>query len=214
MTRVITHLDQFIELAKSVHLPARDSYIIRERLIVEMESHSKLITPKDTPAVPKGVPMAVVVAIAALGVGGVVFTADASVPGTLLYPMKISVNEKVQAMLLTRNATEKVSFAASLIHRRLSEGEKLAEDGVLTSDVAVRLNRDVQEILAGIKPSLREIESKGDARVALQAHDAIDTVIRAHGHILGTLARAGKISTESANAIGATSAVQAVGFKK
>lgn len=77
--------------------------------------------------------------IAATG-GGIALTAESSVPGDLLYPVKIHVNESVRGGLaFSSEADAKVEADRS--ERRLEEAEKLAVEGKLNAEQRAKLQQ-------------------------------------------------------------------------
>lgn len=69
---------------------------------------------------------------------GISYAAEQALPGDLLYPVKVEVNERVVAGLI-RDPEEQVRWLARRAERRLEEAEKLAEDAKLTEETEARI---------------------------------------------------------------------------
>lgn len=63
--------------------------------------------------------------------------AERAVPGDVLYPIKVSINEEVRSTL-TFDATEKIEWETERLERRISEVRLLAEEGKLTEETEAR----------------------------------------------------------------------------
>src|SRR5262245_60533234 len=70
-------------------------------------------------------PMPIFLALALLFTGGVSFAAEKTVPGDLLYPVKVGVNEEVRGWVALSDHA-KASWDARVASRRLEEAEELA----------------------------------------------------------------------------------------
>ncbi len=90
-----------------------------------------------------------IVAIAGTGIS---YAAEQSVPGDLLYPVKVEVNERVVASFI-RDPEEQVRWLARRAERRLEEAERLVENSALTDD------REVQ-IAAAFAAHAKEIDDR------------------------------------------------------
>ena len=64
------------------------------------------------------------------GGGGVSYAAEGAVPGDVLYPIKVSVNEEARD-LVTFSPEAKADWESRLVERRLEEAEKLVEGDAL-----------------------------------------------------------------------------------
>ncbi len=69
---------------------------------------------------------------------GISYAAEQALPGDLLYPVKVEVNERMVAGLI-RDPEEQVRWLARRAERRLEEAEKLAEDAKLTEETEARI---------------------------------------------------------------------------
>ncbi len=70
-----------------------------------------------------------------VGTGGTSFAAQGAVPGDLLYPVKVHVNETVRSAFAV-SANAEAELQAQLLGERLEEAQKLAARGELEGEVA------------------------------------------------------------------------------
>lgn len=89
------------------------------------------------------VALGLVVMLVASG-SGVALAAEGTVPGDLLYPIKVSVNEEVRATL-SRTDEARGAWEAQRAERRLEEAATLAARGKLSSDTKVQLAQKFEE---------------------------------------------------------------------
>lgn len=122
--------------------------------------------------------------------GGTSYAAADALPGDLLYPFKIHVNEGIaQALAISQEA--KANQNAELAVRRLEEAETLASEGRLNSEVRADIEARFEEHAeqfegkaAALIEKDEKIESIADAQSNLEAS------LRAHAAILADLSLA------------------------
>ena len=95
-------------------------------------------------------PIIIIVALL-LGGGGTSFAAQSSLPGDVLYPVKIHVNEAVRSSL-TFSTASKASLETELAEARLKETEELAAEGKMNA--AMHKVAEVRKFLEAKKASL------------------------------------------------------------
>ena len=78
-----------------------------------------------------------------LTAGGTSFAAQNAVPGDVLYPVKIGVNENVKTAV-TFGADAEATLQAQLLKERLEEAETLAKEGKLEGELAVTVRNNIQ----------------------------------------------------------------------
>ncbi len=102
-------------------------------------------------------------AFALILIVGVPALAENTVPGDILYPVKVQVTEEIRSSL-NRGSYEKVVWETTRLERRLSEARQLAEAGLLTPEVeagvvkAVQTHKDAAEQQIA---SLRTTDAEG-----------------------------------------------------
>src|SRR3989344_5335559 len=80
-----------------------------------------------------GIILAILLAISA----GVSYSAESSLPGDVLYPIKTDLNERIQGWLAL-SAKAESEHQANLAIRRLEEAEKLKAEGKLNAELKSR----------------------------------------------------------------------------
>lgn len=126
--------------------------------------------------------------IVAVTGGGVSLAAENSLPGDVLYPIKVSVNEEVRAAL-TISKEKKDEWSAQRAERRLEEAEKLDEEGRLDAEKIARLSEAFDRQTAKIALVEQRIElaqSKKAAEIS-RATEKLDAALTAHSRILAKL---------------------------
>lgn len=89
-------------------------------------------------------------AFALVVIVGVPALAENTIPGDILYPVKVQVTEEIRSSL-NRGSYDKVVWETTRLERRLSEARQLAEAGLLTPEVeadvvkAVKVHKDAAE---------------------------------------------------------------------
>lgn len=93
--------------------------------------------------------------------GGVSLAANNALPGDLLYPVKVSVNEEVHSAFTFSPAAE-MEWEISRSERRLVEAERLEADGRLKSKAAIQLAAQVERHDKTIAELETELQSRGE----------------------------------------------------
>lgn len=75
--------------------------------------------------------------------GGVVFAAEYSLPGDILYPVKTQVTEKVARLLSNRSSETKEKFEINLVKERLLEAEQLDKNKDLNAHNEQKIKKQV-----------------------------------------------------------------------
>lgn len=136
---------QFKKQSEKIKLTAEERFLLREKITTFIEYHplphqsvSETVISLTDPFVVVRVPwrkwrasmglvaLAIIITIPAV--------AEYTVPGDILYPVKISLNEEVRSTL-ARTPYEKVEWESKRIERRISEARVLAKAGLLTPEV-------------------------------------------------------------------------------
>lgn len=111
--------------------------------------------------------------------GGTSYAAEAAIPGDILYPVKIEVNEKVMTALAHKE--EKLAdWSARQAERRLEEANKLAEQGRLNSDNSAHLAGQLKKHLEKTDDLVKKLEEKGNIQAATQINAHLRDLLLAH----------------------------------
>jgi hypothetical protein len=116
---------------------------------------------------------------------GVSSAAENSLPGDLLYSVKVNINEEVVSVL-TADPVERAIWEASRAERRLSEVGSLAQAGLLDVDTATAVAEAFNE-QADKAVTLVAALSKDDPFAAAEVSTEIETALESHEVILGSL---------------------------
>lgn len=99
--------------------------------------------------------------IALSGLFGASFMAESSVPGDILYPVKINVNENMKhAVAFTAESEAKVS--EEIIARRAEEAQKLEAEGKLYAETKSELTAEINAEIMRWKKNQEEIKASGN----------------------------------------------------
>lgn len=126
--------------------------------------------------------MLVIILLLLIG-GGVSVTAENAVPGDMLYPVKVKVNEEVRAQLSV-SAEAKADWEVKRAERRFEEVEKLATDGRLTAEITAEIEERFNAHVAAFDASATEVSTEGNIAGAAEARSGLETALRVHEEIL------------------------------
>ncbi len=146
-------------------------------------------------------PMPVIAAIAALFVsfGGVSYAAESTVPGDLLYPVKIHVNENVSAAFHV-SSESKADFYADLAEERAEEAQKLAAEGRLNAEARAELAKNFSLSLEKAQKRIQEVSAEGDTQAALELSSRLEGQLEGYALALRALSDTGMEADASAEA--------------
>lgn len=136
-------------------------------------------------------PLALALSLAIVVSGaGVSYAAELSVPGDILYPIKVSVNEEVRAAFAT-TPEKRASFAAERAEKRLDEAATLAVSGKLDDtkreDLEARFAKHAAEATAQA-----ETFEETDTSAAVDFAANFETRLAAHEALLNEFDDSGK----------------------
>lgn len=117
--------------------------------------------------------------------GGASVAADQSLPGDVLYPIKISINEEARGWFAISEEA-KAALETKLAERRLEEAEKLAIRGDLNAETRVRLEENFKKHAEKVEARVNKIENTDSAK-ALELASNFDTSLEAHTKILNSI---------------------------
>lgn len=118
--------------------------------------------------------------------GGMTYAAEGSLPGDLLYPVKLHVSEPVR-QYLSFSTESKAQLEAELAKKRLAEAEEMAANGTLDSTVAADLEANFKAHADRAGSYVRELSANGNADAAATISTNLETSLLGHGKILDTL---------------------------
>lgn len=134
----------------------------------------------------KPIPMVIpIVALIMALTGGTAFAAEGSLPGDVLYPVKIHVNERARVALAVSDEAEAVTQTA-LAAERLDEAATLQARGTLTTEVRDRLADRFARHEAKAEQRIATLEAKGNAKAAAAHEATLEEQLRIHAAILAS----------------------------
>lgn len=116
-----------------------------------------------------------------------VSAAQGSLPGDLLYPVKLSINEKVE-MALASDTSAKAALEARLAERRVEEAQTLAAEGRLDAAVAESLAVNF-EAHAENAQNLADASEEAEPGISAQVKTRLSASLAVHGAVLKTLGK-------------------------
>lgn len=123
----------------------------------------------------------IILLIIALAGGGTSFAAQGALPGDILYPVKINVNEEVQGTFAF-SPEAKVAWETEKANRRLGEAATLTSENRLSENARLQLENQLNKNTDRVKVELKEIESNNPEEAADLASN-FEVLLRAHGTI-------------------------------
>lgn len=132
-----------------------------------------------------------------LASAGVSYAAESAIPGDVLYPIKVGVNEEIRAALVV-STRDKADWEAERAERRLAEVETLASQGRLKAANSADLAARFHVHAAGVKRGMAELRAGADADVADDVGARLEGTLQAHKKILAVLRRDAVIASRRA----------------
>lgn len=110
----------------------------------------------------------VVMALTVLFIVGIPLAAEWSVPGDVLYPVKVRITEEVLSQL-SLTPYKKVEFETWRVERRIAEARLLAKEGRLTDEAEASITETIKEHTASAQKELKVLraDDADEAAVAL-----------------------------------------------
>ncbi|OHA88668.1 MAG: hypothetical protein A2741_02215 [Candidatus Zambryskibacteria bacterium RIFCSPHIGHO2_01_FULL_43_27] len=158
------------KVSRSVEMTAKERGSIKARLVKEISADTmpaavSLYSPNAWLFIRKHTLSVAFVAIIFFG-GSLSTIAEGTLPGDILYPLKVGVNEEVRGWFATSN-TAKSEWQISLAERRLDEVEKLQEAGSLSDDSRQEIEEKIEEHARKAEESVSADEAETNASVSI-----------------------------------------------
>jgi hypothetical protein len=133
---------------------------------------------------------------------GTASAAQGALPGDLLYPIKLSITEKVEAVLAPTVA-DKATFEMKLAERRIEEAQALAAEGRLDSGVAAELALNFDQHAEKAEKLASEVEAS-EPGTAEQIKTRLSSSLAVNGAVLQKIGRSSqnKITKEESLTLG------------
>ncbi len=129
-----------------------------------------------------------------LASGGTAYASRQSLPGDLLYPIKVSITEPLETALAV---TAEAKIEAELRHseNRLQEADALANEGELNPELYDRLRSRFQAQAERVQDRMQKLEDDGKSEKALEVAARYESFLETHQQILTKLASTVGINT-------------------
>lgn len=116
--------------------------------------------------------------------GSVSFAAESTVPGDVLYPVKVHVNENLRgAIAVTPKA--KADWEVEKAERRLLEVEKLADAPNISPEIKVAAEADFNANTERVQEHIAKFEEDNDSEDAIDTAGKFTEMLRRHEGALG-----------------------------
>ncbi|MFA6495133.1 MAG: DUF5667 domain-containing protein [Candidatus Paceibacterota bacterium] len=200
MTMEKQKLEKLFEKTRTLALTDGERATVRQRVILFMREHpvphAEFVRPfewiravfyKPIPLKLKYVmPLLLILALLASG-GGVSYAAQGSLPGDVLYPVKVDINEPI-AGAFQFGTQAQAQWNAELAQSRLQEAEQLAAQNKLTPQIQAQVATRLQDAVAAAQNGVTQLQDKNQVAVAAQVNNDLETALRVHAAILTRLA--------------------------
>jgi len=187
-------LEQLIQETKTIGLEKDEKAHIREVVFSYVKEHpvkGEEIASPHTIRQPLSLPFRRAFALAALSIfiigGGVSYAAEGSLPGDLLYPVKVRGTEPVRTLLAFSNEA-KAELQIQFVERRLAETEKLVSLGRLRPVVSRDTQFAFEAHVDRASEYISAIAAHGDLESAVDTSSNLESSLAAHQKILEVLA--------------------------
>jgi hypothetical protein len=127
--------------------------------------------------------MTIAIIIALLLGGGTSFAAENALPGDVLYPIKIHVNENVEEIIAVSSEAE-AKLQAKLAVRRLEEAEKLAVGEKLNAETSADLSTRFEEHSKKSKERQEKVQEGNNADAAASISSDVEVSLGMHKKLL------------------------------
>lgn len=121
--------------------------------------------------------------VAISGGAGVSYAAEGSLPGDMLYPVKIHVNERAGGALAF-SAEAKAEHARKGVIRRAEEARRLEENNRLDVDARATLAAETKTHLEEDASARKQMLRDGNEEAAMQSKAAMEHVVSLHQEFL------------------------------
>ncbi len=112
--------------------------------------------------------------------------AELALPGDLLYPVKVNINEELRGFA-SFSAEGKADWEVSRAERRLEEAEELAASGELTAEVQAKVEANFERFEKRVEERVSELKADGNVEAAAEISSRFESALSAHTDILERL---------------------------
>ncbi len=134
-----------------------------------------------------GMPVVIVLLITLIAGGGVSYASESALPGTVLYPVKIHINEGVQSVFMV-SSERRGAWEAELLNRRLQEAELLAYNNRFTGSAKTEVESLIRLQSQKLRKLAQVLLDRGEVNIASVVSTNLEIPLRVHEVLLQRLA--------------------------
>lgn len=138
---------------------------------------------------------------------GISRAAEFALPGTLLYPVKIHINEPVR-LLANQTPEARAQVQLLIVERRLEEAEQLAVLGKLENIASASLETRMQQATGNVYATIETFAANDDLTAASRISTRLSTTLRAHQEIIISLSANAKSNTTTPRTISIVTTIE------
>lgn len=199
-------LGQFKKQMRSVTLPTEQKETGKEHLVAFMQKNKVRINEEDRLLEEEpGKNLFLIfrkymyVSLATLLVlitgSGSALAAENTLPGDVLYPVKVHINEPVRSALAL-SIESKANWETKVAERRLDEATRLATTGKLSAEAEAKLEAKVEKQTEKIQKRIEKLEKAGNEEVAADITARLESALEIHGQILAQFKAEDEVTKE------------------
>ncbi len=118
---------------------------------------------------------------------GTAYAAQGSLPGDILYPVKVHINEGVKAAALSFNPEAAANFEVTRAENRLEEADKLAAEGKLTPAAKTEVAQNFSAHIEQAQTKMQELADKGESDAVAPISARLEASLQVNSAVLGAL---------------------------
>lgn len=107
---------------------------------------------------------------------GTSYAASKSLPGNILYSVKVGINEKITELFLSQAG--KAKFEAGLINKRINEAQILIEQDKFTEKAQTQLTEQFNKHIYNISSDLQTLRQNGELNVSLDISNNLELALQ------------------------------------
>ena len=129
----------------------------------------------------------IIVAILVAVSGTTAVVAESSLPGDVLYPMKVGVNENLRAGF-TLTSQGRAGWNVRRAERRLEEIEERIREGAVTPEMSESADTYFRSHVKEAKQQIHSLRESGNATASVEVSTELEGTLQAHAAMLSRLA--------------------------
>ncbi|MDD5710808.1 MAG: DUF5667 domain-containing protein [Candidatus Colwellbacteria bacterium] len=123
--------------------------------------------------------------------GGTALAASGSLPGDLLYPVKVGINEQLRGAIAFTSEAQ-ANYQGDLAARRIAEMEQLAAEGKLGADIKEKAEARFEKHSEKTLDLIEKLEAKGNFKAAAAVSSRFEASLEAHEELIAEMSERGE----------------------